>query len=82
MNLKFLKMFEEFEEGKFSMDDISDAMKRGKSVFTSIVKEFPKHNPQTPIKVVDLDYQTGEVVGEIDNNIYYIDSKNIEEIQP
>lgn len=81
MDLKFLRLFEEFEEGKFSLDDINTARKMRKSIFGSIVKDFPKHDPKKPLDIVDVDTQTGEIVVKIDNNIYYMDIKNVEEIE-
>lgn len=79
--MKYLEFFEKFDEGKFSINDIELARKAGKGIFSSIVKKFPEHRPKEKLKILNIDEDSGEVTVEIGNNIYYVDLKNVEEIE-
>lgn len=81
MNLKFLKLFEDFTDGKFSIEDIERCRREGKKIYASVVKDFPKNDPDKELEVVSIDKDTGEVTVILDNNIYYVDLKNVEEIE-
>jgi len=81
MDLKYLKLFEEFTEGKFSSEDIDRSRKEGKKIFATIVKNLPDNDPKQPLNVVSIDKDTNEITVTIDNNIYYVDLKNVEEIE-
>jgi hypothetical protein len=80
MNLKFLKLFEDFTEGKFTLDDIDRVRKEGKKIYASIIKDLPNNDPNQELEIISLDKDTNEVTVSIDNNIYYVDLKNIERV--
>jgi hypothetical protein len=81
MSFRFVKLFEDFDSGKFSIEDIDSARKMNKGIFTSIVKNFPEHKKDEPLKIIDIDDQSGEISVSIDNNIFYVDLKNVEKIE-
>lgn len=81
MNFKYLKLFEEFEEGKFSMDDIDACRKEGRGIYATVIKDFPNNKSDEKLDVVDCDFDTGEITVRYDNNIYYVDLKNVERVE-
>jgi len=81
MYLKFLRLFEDFTEGKFSIEDVERCRREGKRIYASVVKDFPKNDPDQELEIVDIDKNTGEITVMVDNNIYYVDLKNVERIE-
>ena len=81
MNLKYLKLFEQYSDGKFSVDDIDIARKSNKGIRTSIVKDLPNHDPDDFLKIINIDIDKNEITVSIGTGIYYVDLKNIEEIE-
>jgi hypothetical protein len=78
--MNYLKLFEEFEEGKFNLRDLERAIMTKKKIYATIVKDLPDNDPDEPLEIVDLDEDTGEVTIMKDGNPYYVDSKNIDRI--
>jgi hypothetical protein len=68
--MKFIKLFEDFR-----IDDI----KLGQSIYATIVAGLPDNDPKVPLKVVDIDGD--KIAVEFENNIYYVDLKNVEDIE-
>jgi len=81
MNLKFIKLFEDYSEGKFRIEDIERCRREGKSIYSKIVKDFPQNDENLPLEVIDIDTDNNEISVMIDNNIYYVDLKNVERIE-
>lgn len=79
--MRYLKLYEDFESGKFSFEDIRKAMKEDRGIFTSLVKDVPKNDPKKALKIVDIDEESGEVSVLYDNDIRYIDISDIEKIE-
>lgn len=81
MNLKFIKLFEDYSEGKFRIEDIERCRREGKGIYSKIVKDFPQNDENLPLEVIDIDTDNNEISVMIDNNIYYVDLKNVERIE-
>lgn len=81
MILKFLKLFEEFEEGKFELDDIKDCIKNDKGIYATIVDDYPENSPDEKLKVVDVDYDSGKITVTTEKGIKYVELKNVERIE-
>jgi hypothetical protein len=81
MNLKFLKLFEEYGDGKFNIENIETARKLRKGIKSNIVKDLPSHNNDDYLKIVSIDTDNNEIAVSVNNGIYYVDLKNVEEIE-
>ena len=81
MSLKYLKLFEEYGDGKFSIQDIDTARKSGKGIKSDIVKDLPNNNNDDFMKIVGIDTKSNEITVSVNNGIYYIDLKNVTEIE-
>jgi hypothetical protein len=81
MNLKYLKLFEQYRDGKFSIQDIDTARKSNKGIKSDIVKELPNHNTEDYMKIVSIDTKNNEIAVSVNNGVYYIDLKNVLEIE-
>ncbi len=79
--MKYLKLYEDFDSAKFSIEDIENAIINGKNLFTSVVKDFPENDPEKPLKMVEIDKDTGEVVVIYDGDLAYVDLNNVEKIE-
>jgi hypothetical protein len=79
--LKYLKIYEEFKVGKFSIEDIENAMIGGRGLYASIIKDLPDNDPKLLLKIIDVDKDTGEVSVLYDNQIKYLDLEDVEEIE-
>lgn len=79
--MKFIKYFENYSDGKFRPQDIELAWKSGKGIRTSIVKRLPTHDPKEYLKIVNFDSDTDEIGVSTQNGIFYVDLKNVEEIE-
>lgn len=79
--MKYLKIYEEFKVGKFSIEDIENAMIGGKGLYASIIKDLPDNDPKLLLKIIDVDKDTGEVSVLYDNQIKYLDLDDVEEIE-
>ena len=77
--MRFLKLYEDFKEGKFTQDDIIRCVKEKKPIFASVIKDFPGNDPETPLEVVSID-DNGLITILIDGNIYYVELKNVEKL--
>ena len=81
MNLKFIKLFEDYSESKFRIEDIERCRREGRKIYSRIVKDFPQNDENLPLEVIDIDTDNNEISVMIDNNIYYVDLKNVEGIE-
>ena len=79
--MKYLKIYEEFKVGKFSIEDIENAMIGGRGLYASIIKDLPDNDPKLLLKIIDVDKDTGEVSVLYDNQIKYLDLEDVEEIE-
>lgn len=77
--MRFLRLYEDFNGGKFTHDDIIKCIKQKKPIFASIVKDFPENDPESPLEVVSID-DNGLITILLDNNIYYVELKNVEKL--
>lgn len=78
----YLKLYEEFEEGKFTIGDIEQCFKQGTPIFATTVKKNTKHKPEQELKIVEIDDKTGEIGVTLDDSsdIYYVDLNDIERL--
>ncbi len=78
--MRYLKLYEDFESGKFSIEDIQKAITNRKGIFTSVIKDEPDNDPNTPLEIVDIS-EDGEITILYDNNIRYVDLEDVEKIE-
>ena len=76
-----MKIFEEFTEGKYSVENIEKAISQGKSLKSDVVKDKPDNDSEKLMKIVEVDPDTGEVTVLYDNDICYVDMKDIKTIE-
>lgn len=79
--MKYLKIYEDFNKGKFSLEDIRNAMLTDRGLYAKIIKDFPENDPKKLLKIVDIDDETGEVSVLYDNDIRYVDLEDVNEIE-
>jgi hypothetical protein len=77
--LKHLILFEDYENSKFTKEDIEDCIINKKPVFASIVKDLPENDPSEELIPINID-DDGLVAVSFNNGIYYVELKNIEKL--
>ena len=80
--MRFLKFYEDFQDAKFTIDDIVGCFKRGLPIFASTIKNVTNHKSDRELKIVEIDNKTGEIAvnfGET-NDIYYVDLDNVKRL--
>jgi hypothetical protein len=78
--MKYLKLFEDFKLKNITQDDIIACIKRGGSVYATIIKNFPNNDPKIALNPKSID-EDGLITIEYDNKEYEIDIKNIERVE-
>jgi hypothetical protein len=76
--MKWMKLFEEFEKSKITLQNIEDCVKGGGKIFATIIKDYPNNDPNEPLTPVSMDEST--VTVEIEGNYYDIDIDDIERV--
>ncbi len=79
--MRYLKIFEEFNTGKFSIEDLQKLILQGKKIYASVVKDMPENDKEKALEIVDIDSETGEVTVMYDNEVKYVDIEDIEDIE-
>ena len=85
---KYLKVFEDFEEGNVTTDQLKDCIKKGGTIKADRVSELnledktdeEKEMILSNLKPVSYDDKTGKVTIEWENNYYEVDSKEIKSL--
>ena len=77
--MKWIKLYEEFQDSKVSIEDIIDCIEKGGQIYSDIVKEYPKNDPSEPLTPLSID-DDGIIVVEIDGKNYEIDIKDVKKI--
>ena len=77
--MKWIKLYEEFQDSKVSIEDIIDCIEKGGQIYSDIVKEYPKNDPNEPLTPLSID-DDGIIVVEIDGKNYEIDIKDVKKI--
>lgn len=80
--MRFLKLYEDFKDAKFTFEDIEGCFRRGLPIFASTIKNVRNHNPEQELKIVEIDNETGEIAVTFgdSNDIYYVDLDNVERL--
>jgi hypothetical protein len=76
--MRWLKLYEEFENSKVTVQNIIDCINNGGKIFATIIKDYPNNNPNDPLIPVSIDDKT--VTVEIDGKHYDIDINNINRV--
>ena len=76
--MRWLKLYEEFENSKVTVQNIIDCVNNGGKIFATIIKDYPNNDPNEPLTPVSIDNDT--VTVEIDGNHYDIDINNINRV--
>lgn len=77
--MKWIKLYEEFQDSKVSIEDIIDCIEKGGQIYSDIVKEYPKNDPSEPLTPLSID-DDGIIAVEIDGRNYEIDIKDVKKI--
>jgi hypothetical protein len=77
--VKWIKLYEEFQDSKVSIEDIIDCIEKGGQIYSDIVKEYPKNDPNEPLTPLSID-DDGIIAVEIDGRNYEIDIKDVKKI--
>lgn len=77
--MKWIKLYEEFQDSKVSIEDIIDCIEKGGQIYSDIVKEYPKNDPSEPLTPLSID-DDGIIAVEIDGKNYEIDIKDVKKI--
>jgi hypothetical protein len=77
--VKWIKLYEEFQDSKVSIEDIIDCIEKGGQIYSDIVKEYPKNDPSEPLTPLSID-DDGIIAVEIDGKNYEIDIKDVKKI--
>ena len=77
--MKWIKLYEEFQDSKVSIEDIIDCIEKGGQIYSDIVKEYPKNDPNEPLTPLSID-DDGIIAVEIDGKNYEIDIKDVKKI--
>ncbi len=78
--MKWLKLYEDFEKSKVSIDDVIDCIDKGGKIYTNIIKGLPGNDPESDILPVSID-DNGVVTVEIDGQLYEVDIEDITKIE-
>lgn len=78
--MKIVKFFEDFKVNNITQEDIINCIKKGGSIYSSIVKEFPDNDPKKPLFPKDIS-EDGEITVDIDGGIYYVDLDDVERVE-
>lgn len=75
-----IKKFKEFNNYKFTQDQIVDSIKNGKFLLVKNVKNLPNHSEEVPVLPLDID-EDGLITIDIDGRNYEVDLKNVIKIK-
>lgn len=80
--LKYLKLWENFEEGKVNTELILKCIKSGGTIFAYPVSNLKDNNEENPkeLKPTDFDEKTGKVTVEFDNEEYEVDLSKVKKV--
>jgi hypothetical protein len=80
--MRFIKLYEDFQDAKFTFEDIERCFKKGLPIFASTIKNVTNHKLEQELKVVEIDNETGEIAVNFGdtNDIYYVDLDNVERL--
>lgn len=82
--MKMIKKFEDFKLNNrkgdlFTLDDIIDCIKKDGVIYSTIVKNYPGNDPDSPIKPVSVD-NDGLITVDIEGMEYTVDLEDVEKI--
>ena len=80
--LKYLKLWENFEEGKVNKELILKCIKNGVTIFAYPVSNLIDNDEDNPkeLKPTDFDEKTGKVTVEFDNKEYEVDLSKVKKV--
>lgn len=77
--MKWLKLFEDFEGSKVSIEDIIDCIEKDGVIYAEIIKDYPNNDPKEPLKPVDID-EDGNITVDIEGNLYVVELKDVDKL--
>jgi hypothetical protein len=80
--LKYLKLWENFEEGRVSEELILNCIKKGATIYAYPVSNLKDNKQDDPkeLKPIDFDEKSGKVTVIFDNKEYEVDLKNVKKV--
>ena len=80
MKFKYIKTFESFKLKNITIDDIIECIDSGGVIYTDIVKNYTKNDPNISVKPLSID-DDGSITVDIDGGTYEVDIKNVNKIE-
>lgn len=74
-----LKLFKEFSESLFSLDDIVDLIETGGLIRVKNIKNLPNHDESNPVKPISVD-NDGLITISTDSGNFEVEMDNVIEI--
>jgi hypothetical protein len=78
--MKIVKFFEDFKVNNITQEDIINCIKKGGSIYSSVVKELPDNDPKKPLSPKDIS-EDGEITIDLDGKMYYVDLDDVERVE-
>lgn len=75
-----IMMFEDFKQNNISIEDVIRCIDSGGSLYATIIRNFPKNDPDIALNPVSID-EYGTVTVELDGSNYEVELKNIDRIE-
>ena len=77
--MKWLKLYEDFKDSKYKIEDIIRCIENDGVIYSTIILDFPDNNPNDPLKPLSVD-DDGNITVDVDGNIYEVDLKDVDKI--
>lgn len=71
-----IKLFDQFEYSRFTVDDIIEAIKNRSFIYVKNIKNLPDHDEEDEVRPLDID-EDGTIIIEIDGRDYEVNIKNV-----
>jgi len=78
--MKRIKVFEDFKVKNITLEDIINCIKNGGNIYASIIKDYPRNNPNKPLVPKDVS-DDGEITIEIGGKLFYVDLDDVDKVE-
>jgi hypothetical protein len=77
--MKRIKLFEDFQKSKFSIEEIRKCIIKGGVIYATIINTFPDNDPEEPLEPLSID-DDGDISVNIDGQEHIVKLKNVDKI--
>lgn len=77
--MKRIKLFEDFQKSKFSIEEIRKCIIEGGVIYATIINTYPDNEPEDPLEPLSID-DDGDITVNIDGSEHIVKLKNVEKI--